>query len=311
MSIRLFEELAPSIINLVSLPKTPPAPARRLHSSRRLYRPWEPSPTPEHDRVLEDLSALHRACLNVQCTNASILLVERVEMECESIAPIYFDTIIFPFLDEVLESLQESDVQIAGTAYEKSIHGILSQYQAHVAGTQPSPPTDWSRAMPSGLCGCPTCKQLQEFIGHPEQQRTEISTVFKVRQHAEKVLGNDFETITHKNSTPHTLEIIKTGRHFVRSLREWQAKNRAVESNISSFRERHNLKSPQPQGTEVEAVGTNGKNGQSSSGSILQTRPNPTSSETQKSPVSGDKRPRQEENDENLRPAKRVDTIDP
>lgn len=106
-------------------------------------------------------------------------------------------------------------------------------------------------------------------------------------------MGVDFETVTHKDSTPHTLEVIKTDRQYLRRLVEWHASDRRVEANTASFLQRHNLVLPPPSETKNDgcdaSASISDSGNASSSTQALQPRLNPPPEMQQESSIPGDK----------------------
>lgn len=131
----VMQELAHSIISLVSLPKTAPTLERR-----RVNHLYED--TPEDERMLHDLEVLHQALLKVDSKDnaLSLSLLEHVKQECKCVAPSYFDSLVLPFLNDVVQHLQELDLQVSGSAHERFIQDILRPYRVRVVGVQPSVP---------------------------------------------------------------------------------------------------------------------------------------------------------------------------
>ncbi|CZT25738.1 uncharacterized protein RCC_11407 [Ramularia collo-cygni] len=234
--VAVLRGVAPSAIESTRLPKDPPKPKRTSYTFRNRHR-HERSPTPEENDLKANLCLLHQLLLGCGLKDEARLLLQHVEQECQSsMHPAYFDTLVLPYLDRVIGLRRLDEVLLPEDL--KFAERIIRIYQFRSTGPEPLPPTDWSRPLLASLCLCSTCKQLRDFIISPQRQRMEFTAIFKVRQHVEKVLGDDYDTVVHKNSTPHTLEVIKTTRYWARSLRDWQANSRVVEAKAKSFFER-------------------------------------------------------------------------
>lgn len=309
-SFNLLQGMAATAIDLITLPASPPLNFRGSDTTwRRIH---QPSPTLEDDRLLDDLYVLYKQFLQRGLEDECLSLLHRVEQESAStMHPAWFDILTIPYLEDVIRLCLENELPLADSAYEESIRKTVRHYQVRMAEPRPSPLMDWSRPVPKGLCACPTCKELRQFIEDPHRRSIEFSMVFKVGQHVQRALGDDYDMVIHQTSTFRSLEVTKTSRQFGRRLHEWQASTRAVEARVKSFFERHSIASKQDVVHQERRSGLDGNEdsaGESDAADVLQARPNPPS-EQPHLPVSGEKRGYNGEDVENLPPAKKKDVL--
>lgn len=194
MSVAVLRGIAKAAIDLIALPALPKGPTSRVHA-QRYYSYHEASPELEHVDILDELGTLYDALLDSDLEHEWLLLLEKEEDQCRSSMHIdHYELLVFPFMTQVIRLSEEKNVHLLGSAYEARIKGILQQYRSRSAAAQPLQPMNWVRPLPNSLCGCSTCKRLREFLEDPDRLRMEIPVIFKVRQHAERVLGADFDT---------------------------------------------------------------------------------------------------------------------
>lgn len=251
-TIDVLRHIMPTLICAIILPRNAPPKPKPTWPRPQRFSYWnpDPEPLPVKDSTGDNMIMLHEYLLELGLKKEAGSLLQRVAQEGTNIALLYFDEMLFPYLQQVVKSCVKHNISIE--IFEQPIRGLLQTWRHRVSGPQPAHPTNWSQVPPPNLCGCEVCNTLGRFISDPNSMSTSFTMATKQRQHIEAMLGNtgrplpqgatghdaktsDYDTRTEKGHTPFTLVVTKTKRQWHRAVQEWQTRTAAVESKIGQL----------------------------------------------------------------------------
>ncbi|KAH0557176.1 hypothetical protein GP486_005033 [Trichoglossum hirsutum] len=179
----------------------------------------------------QSIADLVGQCISLGLGEEVSHILEKLTIESQTAYPSAFETVLLPFLKQLLIVLQQNQIPLSTACYQCFAQHLIATYlMRHVRAE----PRDWVR--PRYGCGCDDCGQLDKFLADPNFGLVSFSTAKKRRDHIKsRVPCRGFSIQTVKTSLPHALVITKTEDEGCKSMTRWKQRCEDAKKQISEL----------------------------------------------------------------------------